>query len=78
MCQLGGVGGASGYSLSHVSVYSRASRQLLSGECSHISTFVSPLSLFISIYYYYIHFSVYLLSLKGVLFGFWIFKKNNS
>lgn len=31
------VGGGSAHSLSHVSVYRGASRQLLSGECPHIS-----------------------------------------
>lgn len=36
---LGGAGGGSGYSLSHVSVYSGVLRQLLSGECPHISAF---------------------------------------
>ena len=35
MCVL--VGGGSAHSLSHVSVYRGASRQLLSGECPHIS-----------------------------------------
>jgi len=43
---VGGAGGGSGRSLSHMSVYSGVSRQLPSGECQHISAFcVSLLSL---------------------------------